>query len=202
MSFRMSPFGGWLALAIAGAAWQVRAQDAPPDSNVFEKHGLVPLGERLWVLPREVELREKLAELPRRRERIALAEKEIEAAVQANLRAWQESRPLLAALEQSLGRLTTGDPQRPLIEKQIAAIQAAATDPARLGGKPEVARRLVDLSLDRCELLAMAAWIRQNVPALPACYSKLAAEPEIAVALAQADNQRRLGPQRSYQADL
>lgn len=199
---RVLPFACCLALAACGVAGQVRADEDAAGPSVWSRHGLVPLGQRLWVLPRELELREKLAELPRRRERLLAAEKEIDAAIQANLRTWQETRPALAALEQSLGRLATGDPQRPVLERQIAPLKAAAVDPARLGGQPEMVRRLSELSLARCELSAAIAWVRQTVPQLRTSYAQLAAEPEIAAALSQTGNRRRLGPSRSYQADL
>jgi hypothetical protein len=191
----------WLALLLCGLAGSVRAQEASPDGeNLFVRQGLIRLGER-WLLPQEIELREKLAELPRRRERIVSAEKELEAAVQGNLRLWQESRPAMAVLEQSLARLATGDPQRVLLERQIAGLKSAAIDPDHLSGKPDVRTQLIDLSQERCELLSAVAWIRQTPPALQRDYARLAAQPEIAAAL-QSERKQQLGPQRSYQRDL
>jgi hypothetical protein len=174
---------------------------ASPEAVLAEKHGLVKLGERLWVLPREIELREKLGELPKRRERIVTAEKELETAVQTNARVWQETRPAIAVLEQSLARLATGDPQRPLIERQIAGLASSANEPARLGGKGDVRKRIVELSAERCGLLADAAWIREAVPQLKSEYGRLAANAEVATAIKQS-NRQRLGPQRRYEADL
>jgi hypothetical protein len=125
----------------------------------------------------------------------------LESAVQANAKAWQESRPVVAALEQSLARLATGDPERLLIERQIAGLAAAATEPVRLGGKGEVRKRIVELSQERCELLADASWIRQAAAQLKSDYGRLAANSEINAALKQSKRQR-LGPQRGYQGDL
>jgi hypothetical protein len=159
------------------------------------------LGDRLWVLPAEVELREKLAELPRRRERIVTAEKEIESTIAGNLRTWQETRPVIAALQQSLTQLATSNPQRPAIERQIRALEAAALDPVKLGGRNDVRKRLVELSTERSEMLAATASIRAAVPALKTRYAELAALPEVAAALKR-QGQERLGPQRGYRGDL
>ena len=190
-----------IVACVVALALSVRGQEPASAESVFEKHGLVKLGERLWVLPRELELRERLAGLPKRRERIVTAEKELESAVQANTRVWQETRPAVAALEQSLTRLATSDPQRPLIERQIAGLASAAAEPARLGGKGDVRKRIVELSAERCGLLADATWIREALPQLKSQYGKLAAKSDVSAALKQ-NNRRRLGPQRSYQADL
>ena len=88
-----------------------------------------------------------------------------------------------------------------LVERQIAGLESAVVEPARLGAKSEVQRRLIELAGERCELLADVAWIRESVPALKSEYARLAAEPEIAAALAQSKKQR-LGPQRGYRSDL
>lgn len=191
----------WLAL-VCSLAWPVRAEEPAAREAVLAQQGLVRLGQRLWVLPREIELREKLAELPRRRERIVAAEKELDAATAGNLRLWQESQPAVAALEQSLARLASADPQRTIVERQIAAVKSLASDPALLGGKPDVRARLVELSGERCELLAAVAWIRQTPPRLTSEYARLAAEPEVQAALQRDSTKQRLGPQRTYRADL
>lgn len=189
------------ATAMVCAAAIASGQEPNNADAWAQEHRLVRLGDRLWLLPREVELREKLAELPRRRERIVSVEKELDAAIAGNLKAWQESRPAIATLEQALSKLVTGDPQRPIIERQIADLAASALDPVKLAGRSDVSRRLVELSGERCGLLADAAWIRATVPGLKDEYSKLAEVPEIASGLQQ-DGKRRLGPQRSYRADL
>jgi hypothetical protein len=190
----------WLAV-VPCAAITICGQEQREADAWAEKYGLVRLGERWWVLPAEMELREKLAELPRRRERIVTAEKELESTIAGNLRTWQESRPAIAALEQTLAKLATGDPQRLPIERQMAGLAAAAVDPVKLGGRPDVRRRLAELAAERCELLAAAAWIRDTVPGLKTMYAKLATQPEVAAALQRGEKQR-LGPQRGYRADL
>ena len=86
------------------------------------RYGLRKLGDRLWVLPQEIELRGKLAELPKRRERLIAVEKDLDGVVDRNQRAWAESRPAAAALKQSLARFSSADPQRELLERQMKAL--------------------------------------------------------------------------------
>jgi hypothetical protein len=189
-----------VAVLLAPAYCVAQEPESRPDAWA-EQHGLVRLGERWWVLPAEMELREKLAELSRRRERIVTVEKELDVAIAANLKSWQETRPAIAALEQALAKLSTGDPARLTTERQIAGLASTAIDPVKLAGRSDVCRRLVELSSERCGLLADAAWIRATAAELPAKYADLAKRPEIAPALQQ-DGKRRLGPQRNYRADV
>src|SRR5262245_21721156 len=92
----------WLSIVIGICAptWPLIANDAAAEV-LQSKYGLTRLGERLWVLPQEIELRGKLSELPKRRERLLAVEKDLDGAIQNNQRTWDESRPAAAVLKQS-----------------------------------------------------------------------------------------------------
>lgn len=187
---------------VAGAhAAPLAANDATTELLRLQ-YGLTRLSDNLWVLPQEIELRGKLAELPKRRERLISVEKDLDGLVQNNQRAWDESRPAAAALRQSLARFSSVDPQRELIERQMKALEAGAMEPRKLGGRKDVRSLVIDLASQRCELLAAVAWIREAVPALFDQYMTLSADAELGSALKRAGHDHRLGPQRSYKADL
>jgi len=187
-------------LACAGVM-SLRANDAT--TEILErKYGLTKLGERLWVLPQEIELRGKLAELPKRREQLIAAEKDLDGVVQRNQRAWDESRPAAAALKQSLARLSSADPQREQLERQIQALEANAREPRKLGSRGDVRLLVIELASQRCEMLAAIVWIREAVPAIIDQYRTLSGDDELSQALRSAGEGQRLGPQRAYKADL
>jgi hypothetical protein len=205
MSRWQTRFVVWLALApfvaLACRATPLSANDAAIEI-LQTKYGLARLGDRLWVLPQEIELRGKLAELPKRRERLIAVEKDLDGAIQNNQRAWDESRPAAAVLKQSLARLSSADPQRELFERQMKALEASALEPHKLGGRGDVRLLVIDLASQRCELLAALAWIRQAVPAIVDQYMTLSSDPDLMQALRSVGEDQRLGPQRTYKADL
>ncbi|MCI0357796.1 MAG: retroviral-like aspartic protease family protein [Planctomycetaceae bacterium] len=205
MSRLQSRFVVWLLLALivalVGGAAPLAANDAATEI-LQTKYGLAKLGDNLWVLPQEIELRGKLNELPKRRERLIAVEKDLDGVVQTNQQAWNESRPAAAVLKQSLARLSSADPQRELLERQLKALEASALEPRKLGSRGDVRLLVIDLASQRCELLAAIAWIRQAVPAIVDQYMTLSSDPDLAEALRRAGEGQRLGPQRTYKADL
>lgn len=189
-----------LFLATGGLVACAGSEDAPT-LQVGEDQ-FVRLGERVWVLPDELELRQKLAELPRRRERIVALEKILDDAVQQNLQSWQQSRAAIATLQQAASRLATSDPQRAVLQQQIDDLNAAAIEPRRLGGRDDVRARIVELTSERAQVLIDGAWIRAALPALADRYAKLAADADASRMIREAGQDHRLGPQRSYRRDL
>ncbi len=188
-------------VALFCSAGPLVANDATTEV-LQSRYGLTKLGDRLWVLPQEVELRGKLAELPKRRERLIGVEKDLDGVVEKNQRAWSDSRPAAAVLQQSLARFSSADPQRELLERQMKALEAGALEPRKLGGRKDVRSLIVDLASQRCELLAAIAWIREAVPALVDQYTTLSGDAELKQVLKRAGENQRLGPQRTYKADL
>ena len=203
MSRSFSNLTSWLTVAALACplAMPLCANDATTEM-LERKYGLTRLGERLWVLPQEIELRGKLAELPKRREQLIAAEKDLDGVVQRNQRAWDESRPAAALLKQSLARLSSADPQRELFERQMKALEAGAHEPRKLGSRGDVRLLVVEFARQRCELLAAVAWIRETVPALVDQYLALSDDADLTQALRRAGDGQRLGPQRTYKADL
>ena len=61
---------------------------------------------------------------------------------------------------------------------------------------------IVNLASQRCELLAAVAWIRETVPAIVDQYMTLSSDAELTRMLQSAGEDQRLGPQRTYKADL
>jgi hypothetical protein len=189
-----------LALAIAWLQEPATAADA--STQLLEKKGLSRLGESLWVLPLELELRVKLAELPKRREHLVTAEQALDGLIERNMRAWDDSRPAVSALKQSLDRLSSADPQRELIERQIAALEARAREPRHLGRRGDAHLLVIELASERCAILAAIAWVRETVPMLHDRYLELRGDTELTETLKVMGQGHKLGPQRSYKADV
>jgi hypothetical protein len=190
-----------LAASVCAPVVPLVANDATTET-LQTKYGLSKLGDQLWVLPQEVELRGKLAELPQRRERLIAVEKDLDGVVQKNQRSWDETRPAAAVLKQSLAKLSSADPQRELLERQMQALEANAREPRKLGSRGDVRLLVIELASQRCEMLAAIAWIREAVPAIIDQYMTLTSDAELAQTLRSGGEGQRLGPQRTYKADL
>lgn len=177
------------------------ADDAAPDpAELLARHGLKRL-DRVWVLEDEIRLRQALAELPKRREKLLGLEHDVEERIQRNHRAWQEAQPALAALRKSLNQLATDDPQRVLVQQQIEGLLAAASEPVKFGARGQTRARVVQWIDERHGLAAAIAQIRRTIDALGGLYDRLAQQPGVAEAIRQVGQRHRLGPQRSYAGD-
>jgi hypothetical protein len=189
-------------LLTAALVRQGRSSAADATAELLQQKGLTRLGESWWVLPLELELRGKLAELPKRRERLVTTEKDLEGLIERNRRAWDDSRPAVAALKQSLARMQSADPQRELIDRQIAALEAGARDPRHLGRRSDARSLVIAFAGERCAILATIAWIRDTVPLLHDRYLELRGDSELNEILQNLGGDHKLGPRRSYRADL
>lgn len=193
------------SVALAAAIFFGRPAALPADEEaaraVLAQHGLVRLGRRTWVVADERKLREQLERLPRLRESIVTAERDLDAAIAANRERWTAAQPLAAAAKQNLAKLSPGDPQRAVVEEQLAGLERSAARPALLGAQPGVRQQAIALSARRNELLASIASIRAISKALDATYAQLARRPELTAALRQAGDEQRLGPARNYAAE-
>ena len=193
-----------LAFAVAATAMgAVSGQElAPLTERLQQDFGLVSTADGWWVLPQELGLRERLAELPKRRERIISLERLLETEIEKNAEAWKQVAPALDALRQSLRRLPTNDPQRVAIERQIEALAATAHEPKQLGQQNEVRSQVIALAAERCALQSALIWTRREWPRLREQYEQLAARPDFAETRKQLGPDQRLGPRRDYSADL
>ena len=172
-----------------------------PEERLQKGHGLVRLSGGVWGLPLEVELKEKLAELPLLRESVVTAEKELEERAAANRRAWGEAAPALKTLQQALVRLSPSDPKRIPLAQQLSALEATASEPSRLSCRGEVRARLVAFSRDRSLLQLALLWIRAKVPQLAEEYAKKGKLADVAKALKELGNEK-LGPLKNYDAEV
>lgn len=180
------------ALARLGAA----ADYAEPEKVLEKQHGLVRLSGGIWGLPLEAELKEKLASLPLLRESVVTAEKDLEERAAANRRAWTEAAPAIEVLRQALGRLSPNDPKRVALTQQLATVEAAACEPARLSCNAVVRAHLIDFSRDRSLLQLALLWVRAQTPRLAEEYAQLLKQADVTAALKQLGE--RVGPQKNY----
>jgi hypothetical protein len=193
----------WLLLAAAACvalASPAAGEKRESPAELLESRGLKRI-DRVWVVPLEIELRRDLAALLQRRERIVTLEGQLDERIARNYKAWQESRGAIAALQQSLARLSTDDPQRAFLQRQIAAAESAAVEPAELGGKGDVRKQIIAWSAERNSLAAALVRIRQTITDLAVRYAELASDAELAAAIRQVGGGQRLGPRRNYQSD-
>ncbi|HEX5103049.1 MAG TPA: retropepsin-like aspartic protease [Pirellulaceae bacterium] len=176
------------------------ADDESADA-ILARHELTRL-DRVWVLPLELELRQDLAELPKRRERIVGLERELDQRIEQNRLAWQDSRGRVAALKQSVAKLSSNDPQRVVLQQQIDALEAAVTEPGRIGSRAEVRTSAVQWTAERNDLAAATVRVRRALPKLLDQYMELGQRQEVQSALGRVGQGQRLGPQRSYRGDM
>ena len=151
------------------------------------RHGLKRI-DRVWIAAEELRLRQDLAELPKRRERILALERDLDERIEANRKLWLEAQPAIAALRKSLAKFGTDDPQRVLIQQQLDALLAASAEPAKLGGRGEVRSRVVRWIDERNGLATAVGADSQPSPAWRACTSgwpKRPASPKLSAAPAK-----------------
>lgn len=185
-----------LAMLVAGVA--VAAE--PTAEDLLIGRGLTRV-DRVWLLPQELTLRQTLTELPERRDRISALERELDARIEQQRVAWQESRATREAFQQALVKLRSDDPRRAAVMRQVEALETIV-QPAKLGGQPDVRTKIIAWTSERNDLTQAIVEIRQTLPQLLDRYAALLQHAEIVKALRQTGDQHRLGPQRGYQADV
>lgn len=169
---------------------------------VLGRCGLSLLGSHVWATESELRLRQKLADLPKLRESILATERSLDERVEQNRHVWQESQTARARLKQTIGKLSPGDPQRKEMELALAELTRAASDPARLAGRGDIRAQLVSLGHDRSTLSISLLWLRGAWQEIQSHYAALAAQPAVTRALAVLGGEQKLGPAKSYDADL
>jgi hypothetical protein len=207
---RRSAMRGLSALTAAAVlpffpCYQARSADSKeissPEERLQREFGLVRLSAGVWGLPLEMELKEKLSQLPLLRESVVTAEKELDERVAANRRAWAEAAPALETLQQALGRLSPTDPQRGALVRLRSALEETVSEPSRLSLRGEVRARLVVFGRDRSLLQLALLGIRAQVPRLAEEYVRLARLADVAAALKQMGNEK-LGPLKNYGVEV
>jgi hypothetical protein len=197
----------WLCLSAAPllpllplANLLARAGESP--SEVLDRCGLSLLGTHVWATAAELRLRQKLSELPRLKESIVATERSLDERVEQNRHAWHDGQPARAKLKQAIGKLSPSDPQRKEIEATLAELTRSASDPARLPARGDVRAQLVSLGHDRSALALSLLWLRGAWQKLQYHYHELTSDPAVQRALAAIGHEQKLGPAKSYEADL
>ena len=175
---------------------------APNAAEQLRQHGLVKITGRVWGLPLEQQLRERLKGLAELRERIVTAEKELAERMNRNEAAWKAATTAMAVIDQELGQLPEGDLRRRVLREQRAKIRVSAVPPADLPGHDSVRGSLSRLAQDRCTLALDLFWIRSTVAALGERYRELAGDDGLQQLVRDSGEKCRLGPARNYQVEL
>lgn len=190
-----------LACSLPVAICETRADSPENARRQLQDAGLERHGDNAWLLPGEQRLRNQLAELPVLRERIVLAERQLEQQVEQNRQAWLNGKQAVAAMQQTLKRLPASDPQRPVLQAQMEQANQL-TPPDRFAGREDVRAEIVRWSQARNTLTIRLLEVRQTIPDLLGEYARLATLPAVSQALQQIGGGQRLGPLRSLEPEL
>src|SRR5688572_29133696 len=121
----MAAIGKWRWISGAAAALLLVPGAARPEDDLagraadqLHRRGLVKITGRVWGLPLEQELRERLRGLSAVRERIVTAQRELDELAARNEVAWKAASAAMAAIDQELAQLPAGDPQRSVLLRQ------------------------------------------------------------------------------------
>ncbi len=178
--------------------------DAAPEI-ILRNHGLKKVG-KLWVLPEEQQLRERLTTL----ERLEKRHREARAAVDQLLDANEATLARLTKLEETVKKTRdldaaakAGSPQRKQIDVELKNEELAIEQlhklyvpPDRLGTAAPLKSALVDVVNARTEVTLRLLADHDTPCDLPQRYQTLGKDPAIAAAIAAEDDKIQLGPQK------
>jgi len=178
------------------------ATPATAAETLAQDYGLVRLNGNTWTSATEIRLRETLAELPKLKESIVVAERELDERIEQNRRDWQDTVPLRKTMQVALSKLSPGDPQRTALRQKLDELARASSDPMHLAGRSEVRAKLVNLVRDRSALTLALLGLRSALAEMQPGYADLAANAAVKQSLQRLGGQQRLGPLKNYEADL
>jgi len=190
-----------IASVAGGVSLRTDSAAAQSDTSVLEEAGLIRQGD-VWLLPAERKARDQLAGLPQLRDSIQVLQRDLDDRIKQNRQAYETSKPVREALEQSLSRLASNDSKRRPLEQQLAAERAKAAPPEKLGGVSNVRSMIARLSQQRIDLTLQLLSLRQVIPDLIQTYSGLAKIREVRAAIKQLGRGSRLGPLRPLDSEL
>jgi hypothetical protein len=201
---RMAAAGCFLAGLLAPGTVS-QADDAPAADQVLQNHGLTKVG-KLWILPEEQQLRERLAAL----ERCEKRHKEARASVDQLLDANEAALTRLNKLEETVKKTReldasakAGTPQRKQLdvelkneESAIEQIRKAYVPPDKLGIAAPLKTALIDVVNARTEVTLKLLAYRDTPCDLPQRYQQVAKQPAVAAAINAADDSSQFGPSK------
>ncbi len=196
----------WLAVATLMLNGRAAADDSETSAEaVLRARGLTKQG-KLWVLPEEQELRNRLATLKRfedrHREALAYVERLLEAnrATLAQLTKVEEAIKKTHELDD---KALAGTAQKKQFDTELKNEEAVAEQlrklyipTEKLGVGPPLKSALVDLSNARAEATIKFLALRAVPDNLPQLYEQLEKDSSISAALAALPEKDRLGPRK------
>lgn len=197
-------------LFLATALFASPAQSASPE-EVLTAAGLQRV-ERVWLTADEAELRGRLAELERLDKKAFELRKQIQAQINSHEALQGQLQTTEAAFQRTKelqkGELA-GSPIAAQLDKDakqqealIAQLKKNIPAPQRWGNDAPLAALLREAVANRAELCQGVATVRRSADRLPAAYPPLQARPEIAAALAALNPPQKLGPAKTFEAEL
>lgn len=193
------------ALAI-GATSRLRAEDGEPSAAaLLRARGLTKQG-KLWILPQEQELRDRLATLKRFDERHREAVAYVDRLLEAN----RTTLLQLTKLEETVKKTrdldnvaSPGSSQKKQLDAELKNEEAAIEQlrklyipQEKLGVSPPLKPALVDLVNARAEATLKFLAYRNTPDDLPQLYERLRADPSISAAIAALPTTDQLGPRK------
>lgn len=196
----------WLAVATLMLPARATAGDRETSAEgVLRARGLTKQG-KLWILPEEQELRDRLATLKRfedrHREALAYVERLLEAnrATLAQLTKVEEAIKKTHELDD---KALAGTAQKKQFDTELKNEEAVAEQlrklyipPEKLGAGPPLKSALVDLSNARAEATIKFLALRGVPDNLPQLYERLEKDSSVSAALATLPEKDRLGPRK------
>ncbi|HEV2969949.1 MAG TPA: retropepsin-like aspartic protease [Pirellulales bacterium] len=208
-----APKHRWLAIAICCrvvaclTVWTSVGRSAdsgePSPEAVLQEHGLSKVG-KLWILPEEQELRDRLATLERFEKRHREARASVEQLLDANEATFarlskleesaEKTRELAAAAKAGTAQRKQLDAEQKNADAAVEQLRKVYIPPEKLGMGPPLKTALMDLVNARTDATLKLLAYRDTPDDLPQRYERLGKDPAIAAALAALPTPGQLGP--------
>ncbi len=190
---------------VAPASKDCRADEKRSLEQVLQDHGLTKVG-KLWILPEERQLRERLTTLERAEKRHRDARATVDQLLDAN----EATLARLTKLEETVKKTReldsaakAGSPQRKQLDAELKNEESALEQlhkqyvpPDKLGMSAPLKPALVDVVNANTEVTLKLLSYRDTPSDLPERYQQIAKAPDIAAASSGSEEALQLGPQK------
>jgi hypothetical protein len=195
----------FIALAISATS-RLRADDGEPSAEaLLRARGLTKQG-KLWILPEEQELRDRLATLKRFDERHREAVTYVDRLLEANRTTLLQLTKLEEAIKKTRdldNAANPGSSQKKQLDAELKNEEAVIEQlrklyipQEKLGVSPPLKPALVDLVNARAEATLKFLAYRDTPDDLPQLYERLRADSSISAAIAALQTSDQLGPRK------